>query len=164
MPLRHDVAQVCLNGHIVNGASEMRAHCNARYCQRCGGKVIESCMTCGASIRGQLVGLNQVLGADMDAAPHFCHECGDPYPWTAQALTAARELIEGVDGLSDDDRHAASSDLEDLIRDTPRTPVAAARFSAVLSKVGGATAAAMQDLLMDVVAESAKRTIWGGAR
>ena len=78
------------------------------------------------------------------------------------ALHAAAELAEEVDGLSDDERKALSSSIDDLVRDSPRTPVAAARFKRLIAKAGTTVATEFRALLVDVVSETAKKLLWPG--
>jgi hypothetical protein len=89
----------------------------------------------------------------------FCYKCGQPYPWTAAALAAARELVSLAGGLGDGERVMLSSTFDDLVRDTLWTPVAAARAKFLIAKAGRDTASALRDILVGLMTEAAKRQV-----
>ena len=94
------------------------------------------------------------------SAPAFCLHCGASYPWTDARLKAARELAHELDGLSAAEKEALAKSLDDLVKDTPSTPVAATRFKKLTVKAGKGTVAAFRDILVDIVSETAKKMIW----
>jgi hypothetical protein len=47
-----------------------------------------------------------------------------------------------------------------MVRDTPRTAVAAQRFKRLVGKMTPATASAFKAILVNVVSEGAKQMIW----
>ena len=47
----YDNAQICLNGHVVNGAFQICQEDNADHCEKCGEKTIIQCPGCDANIR-----------------------------------------------------------------------------------------------------------------
>jgi len=51
--------------------------------------------------------------------------------------------------------------LDDIVADTPKTPVAASRFKRLVAKPGGAAAEAFMDIFTDIASETAKKMIWG---
>ena len=85
--------------------------------------------------------------------PHFCHECGQAYPWTAAGLKEVQDLADEVETFSQES-------LDDIVRDTPRTSLASKRFRRLLDKAGPTAATAIKDILVNLVTESAKRHIW----
>ena len=93
-------------------------------------------------------------------APKYCPECGAPFPWTTASFDALRELAELDDNLDDDDANALVQSAETALTDGPKTKVAALRVKKILGKARETTASAARDLLVDVLAESAKRMIW----
>src|SRR5437879_1490517 len=103
-----DVAQICLNGHVVNPSMEAQPGRAKRHCEKCGERTMTSCMACGNAIPGEetiseaaaLAGYH----APDYARPAFCSSCGKPYPWTDRSLHAARELASEMEGLSEADR------------------------------------------------------------
>lgn len=62
--------------------------------------------------------------------------CGLAYPWMDKRLHAAKELTEELDELSDEEKDKLKASLDDLVRDTPQTEVAATRSKKILHKVG----------------------------
>ena len=46
--------------------------------------------------------------------PNYCGECGSPFPWTATALTAAREYTDDLDQLTPEEKDALKSTFADL--------------------------------------------------
>jgi hypothetical protein len=76
-------------------------------------------------------------------------------------LEAARELAREAEGLSEEEHALLEASLDDIIRDTPRTPVAANRFKRLIAQTGKGTAAAMRELVIDIASEAAKKAIWG---
>jgi len=90
----------------------------------------------------------------------FCHQCGAGYPWTESRLSAARELVREMERLNDNEKGMLSRSLDDLVRETPNTPVAVLRFKQLASKAGDAVSEAFKSILVDVIVESAKRQIW----
>jgi hypothetical protein len=111
----YDVAQECLNGHMVNrSARRFLAH-NAAYCSKCGARTIFECENCHALIRGydHVSGVIGFSGPDHPEA--YCHACGTAYPWTLAALSAAKELTAELDELSDDERAQLAEVFSDLV-------------------------------------------------
>jgi hypothetical protein len=90
----------------------------------------------------------------------FCPHCGHPYPWTGKRLAAARSMAESLPSLSGDERDLLMSDLDDLVRDTPATPLAVSRFKKMLAKVGSEAAGMLKSVLIDVLTEATKKAIW----
>jgi len=93
--------------------------------------------------------------------PSFCPECGKPYPWTEAKLKAAQELSDEIDNLSPEEREILKKSLDDIVRDTPQTPVAATRFKKLVAKAGKVAADGLRDILVDIASEAAKKIIWG---
>ncbi len=92
--------------------------------------------------------------------PIFCPDCGKPYPWTEAKLKAAQELADGLDNLSKEERDILKKSLDDIVRDTPQTVVAATRFKKIVAKAGKVAADGFRDILVDVLSEAAKKVIW----
>jgi hypothetical protein len=93
--------------------------------------------------------------------PAFCRACGSAYPWTESKIEAAKQLIELAEKLDDAEKATLTADLPDLVRDTPRTQVAATRFKRLAAKVGGGITSALRDIIVDIASEAAKKVILG---
>jgi hypothetical protein len=157
----YDVAQVCLNGHVVNDSYRSLPQHNRDHCPQCGKKTITECLACHANIPGRY----RVRGfggfEKMNRAEAFCHQCGAPYPWTEARLSAAREYVREIEHLSDNEKGILERSLDDLIRDTPNTQVAALRFKQYGTKAGHAAMEGLKAILIQVMAEAAKKAIFG---
>src|SRR5258706_2202555 len=91
-----DSAQICKNGHVVNFAFGIRQHSNQEFCSKCGAATITQCQHCSTSIKGAevLTTLQSVLGnQELFPRPNYCIKCGKPFPWTAQSIQAAHDLL-----------------------------------------------------------------------
>jgi hypothetical protein len=154
----YDVAEVCTNGHVTNAAMKARPHCHQAHCEQCGASTITRCQRCLVDIRGEFHG--DVVSVDAFPAPPFCVHCGDPFPWTQGKLDAARELAMELEGLTPDEQGQLARSLDDLVRDTPRTALAATRFKRLVGKAGAGAAGGFKDILVSVVVEAAKKIIW----
>jgi len=92
--------------------------------------------------------------------PIFCPDCGKPYPWTEKNLKAAQDLADEVDNLSPEERSLLKKSLDDIVRDTPQTPVAVTRFKKLVAKAGPVAADGFRKILVDVLSEAVKKAIW----
>jgi hypothetical protein len=156
--LTWDTAQICLNGHVINRRYESWPTSNSPHCPKCGAKTITQCPSCNTRIRGGYVG--GMPSSTEEKADPFCHQCGAAYPWTETSLSAAREYIRELDRLNDNEKGLLSRSLDDLVRETPNTPVAILRFKQLARKAGSAAADGLKSILVQVAVESAKRQIW----
>jgi hypothetical protein len=152
---RFETAQVCLNGHTITSSFETQPELHKKFCDTCGSETITQCQNCDEKIQGShseafYVGYTP---------PSFCHNCGKPFPWTEKRLEAARELTMMAEELANDQEKLLNS-LSDLMTDTPRTQVAALHWRRALSKLGSGTAEAMKQILISIVTEAAKQTLF----
>jgi hypothetical protein len=154
----YDAALICLNGHRINNRFHEYPVHNVGFCPDCGAATTHTCRSCGAEIRGHYRSGAVVIGRP-DPIPAFCHACGTPYPWTAAALDAAREYALEIEGLNADERRQLAESLDDLVRDTPRTTLAASRFKRLTAKAGGAAGQVMTQLAVSVLTEAAKKAV-----
>ena len=157
----YDIAQICLNGHVITSRMRSSPARSAKRCAICGEVTIAECPNCNASIRGFYHVPGVIDLAQKYRRPAFCHECGAPYPWTERRLVAAKDLAYELEALSDEERQLLAQSLDDIVRDTPKTSVAAGRFKRLVAKAGGVAAEAFKDILTDIASETAKKMIWG---
>ncbi len=75
-------------------------------------------------------------------------------------LKAARELSDELENLSLEERERLKKSLDDIVRDTPQTTVAATRFKKLVAKAGPVVADSFRKILVDVLSETAKKVIW----
>jgi hypothetical protein len=64
-----------------------------------------------------------------------------------------------IEGLNADERRQLAESLDDLVRDTPRTTLAASRFKRLTAKAGGAAGQVMTQLAVSVLTEAAKKAV-----
>ena len=128
----YDVAQVCLNGHVINERSEDHPEHNTKHCVDCGEKTITSCQECDWKIRGKSTIPGGLITGYVAPAPNYCIECGKPYPWTQRKLEAFRELVD-VLSLSQDHKTVLLDGVTHIIRDTTETNVTCVKFSNIIS-------------------------------
>lgn len=154
----YDVAQICQNGHVINGLSTTEPGNNQQYCDKCGAATITLCPKCQSPIRGAST---DQFGFMMDySAPSFCINCGNPFPWTELKLKAAHDLAKEIDNISEDDRNMLQISIDDLVKDTPSSNVAAMRFKKIMQKVGPPVLSLFRDILVDVVSETIKKSLF----
>ena len=159
----YDIAQVCLNGHGVNSRVQSNSEHNKDFCIECGAATITTCQHCGVDIKGYFHS-NSNRGwrtpADHFSRPSFCEGCGKSFPWTEKALEAAKDFSDELGVLTEDEKEFLEKSLDDIIRDTPQTAVASARFKRIAAKGGKEAAEGFKHILIGVVSETAKKMIW----
>lgn len=155
----YDVAQVCLNGHLVNDRTKSSPDHNQAFCGKCGKPTIIACPKCNSPIRGYYH-VPRVVALGSDAVDNFCLACGAPYPWTSEKLEAARAYADEAEGLSPEEKEIFKKSFDDLIVESPRTQLAVIRFKKLLPKVGQQIGGALRDLLVDIASETAKKALW----
>lgn len=148
---------VCENGHVITDMLEDLSY-NDKFCSICGARTISRCPSCDTRIRGAQSGV--IVVGYVTPPPQYCPECGAPMPWTQSKMEAMKELAELDDGLSDGDKVQFMKSATATLSENPKTKVSAFNVKKILGKMGKETASAIRDLLVDMVAESAKRIIW----
>ncbi len=160
-PAHYDVAQVCLNGHMINDACKHSPETCEDHCSRCGDPTIRACRFCNTPTRGRYFVPGVVDLSGPGTPSRFCHKCGKPYPWTSRKLEAAKAYALDLQALTPDERMQLTQSLDDLVKDTPMAQVAAGRFKRLAAKAGGEAPGFFKDILVDLVSETAKKVIWG---
>lgn len=155
----YDLAQVCLNGHMVNSAARTEPQNNQKFCSTCGAPTVTACPECNHALRGYLWGS---LSVDEVVPKAFCSNCGVPYPWTQRKLSVAHALVQETE-LSDSDKDLLTKSLDELVRDTPETEVALVRIKKLMPKAGTVIASGLKQVLISVVTEAVKHSLWPGA-
>lgn len=154
----YDVAQICMNGHVINESCKEYPQHNQNFCDKCGEKTITKCEGCGADIRGNYNEPGVLVFAPM-ITPKYCYNCGKMYPWTKSKLQALNEVIDLVDELEDDDKNELKEASELISTDTPRTQVGVLKIKKYTDKISGAIGEKVQDLIVDIASETAIKSM-----
>lgn len=148
---------MCLNGHVTNDSVEDSPEFCKDHCEKCGEETIQSCPNCSTPIKGAY---HVKYFPSMYSTPSHCYKCGKPFPWIERKTNAAKELAKEIDNFGNDDIDVFSANIDDLLTDNPNTQVAAIRIKKLLVKAGKPVADALYKLLVDVMSETARKTIW----
>ena len=157
----YDTAQICTNGHVVNSMAATSPQSNQKHCAECGEKTIMSCPSCNTAIRGYCH-VPGVIGFFDYHKPSYCHNCGGAFPWTVSSIEAAAELADELDALTAEEKEQLKSSFPDLVKNTPKTIVAETRFKKLMKKAGAEAYDGMKSILIDVVSEAVKKSVFGG--
>lgn len=154
----YHVAQICINGHMVNDTADTHPDLNTSFCSRCGAKTITTCPSCRAPIHGDYDCGIIVLGstASVDA---YCYQCGKPYPWTESALQSTALLIQEEESLSEQSKVALIETLPDIVSETPKTNLAVVRVKKCIASAGRFTGEALRQFVIDFGCELAKKAL-----
>lgn len=153
----YDTAQICTNGHVINEQLKSSPHIKKKFCDRCGAPTITKCQYCRFTIKG-----TYHFGSNISSwvRPSFCPDCGKPYPWTEAALKAAQEYSDELENLSPEERDLLKKSIDDIVRETPQATVAVSRFKRLVAKAGPVAADMYREILLPLLSEAVKRTIW----
>lgn len=149
-------ASICLNGHIMNSKKSNFQ----KYCSICGESVISQCNHCNAPLRGDLSYSGFTVEKRSDKKDYYCHSCGKPYPWTERIINSSIELLSLDKDLTDEEKTILKSAIPDLIVETPKTQVAVVKYKNIIAKAQKTIKDAMYQLLVDVVSETIKNSLF----
>jgi hypothetical protein len=156
----YDIAQICRRGHIINQYFQQYPRSNQKFCDFCGYATVVQCENCHTPIRGGFI--DEYGGTNSPyTLPNYCHSCGRPYSWTEFKLQTARELVEELEGLSNDDRRILNQSLDELIADSPKVEVASVRFKKIMKNVGKESYDVVKTVLTDLISETTKKLLFG---
>ena len=94
----YDVMQVCLNGHQITACAQSEPTTRQNFCNNCGEKTIDSCQSCGATIRGYRHIPGEAISPSFElAVPKYCINCGAAYPWQQSAIDNLKEILKESD-------------------------------------------------------------------
>lgn len=150
-------ATICLNGHIV---SKYEANFQ-KHCSTCGLETYSNCTNCQSPIHGlaDIKGV-AIIGKRPYDLPYYCYNCGAPYPWTQKILNNAVELLGLDDDLDNATRELIKNAIPELLVDTPTTPLAIAKYRKGIAHAGQIVRDSMRQLLVDVVSETVKKSLF----
>lgn len=157
----YQIAQICINGHVVNSTLESAEQSEGKYCSSCGMKTITRCQNCKNGIQGEFYNPDvAVIGFEFPAPP-FCIHCGKPFPWTESGLSAAKEYAEELMNLTPEEKETLKKSIDDIVRDSARTNIAVVRFKRLVSKGGAEASNVLRSILVNLATQGAKDAIWG---
>lgn len=142
-------AQICLNGHPTNFHFRSQPQVSKSFCPTCGERTITQCPSCQKDIPGE----------DTVVYP-YCKYCGKPYPWAEKRIQAAKQLVH-EQGLTEVEEAEVTDSIDALVQRSPAAPLAEQRLQRFIKKAAPQVADTLKAILVDVLSESIKKTIWG---
>jgi len=171
----HDIAQICKNGHVITTCYSDKPAEHKNFCPSCGDATIIKCPSCEATIVGSFYKTfinrtsgNELLGIephttlhktfmnDIFIVPAYCHNCGEPYPWTSKFLKAADEMVDMFDDLTSEQKQTLKSTFPDLIIERPESQLAALRASKIINGLQEFG----KDILVNLLSENVLPTLF----
>lgn len=153
--------QVCLNGHKITG--DVSSGFAQNFCSECGASTIAKCPTCNTNIRGYYEHDNSggvvILSVPEFNVPRHCHNCGSAFPWIADQISAASELVDELEELSADEKAKLRESIAFLTKDSPKTELASIRFKKILSKANTAIGNAIISIITSIATDAAKKQL-----
>lgn len=92
--------------------------------------------------------------------PYYCNNCGQPYPWTNTLIKNVDTILSLDSSISSIDKNFVTSSIPHLINKTPTTPVSVAKTKTILTKASTIVKDSMYKILIDVVSESVKKSLF----
>lgn len=89
--------------------------------------------------------------------PAYCEGCGTAFPWTQRAIKAAKDFAELE--LDDHDKEEFMRNVDIVALETPQTKVAATKIFRILAKLSGPAKDTLQELVVNIASETAKKII-----
>jgi hypothetical protein len=157
----YGTAEICANGHTTTDDVEESPEMAAKFCPKCGSATIRACPSCNTPIRGYYH-IAGVADGFSYAPPNHCHNCGKPFPWTAEKIAAAKEHAAEIDGLDSAEKTQLQGAIDDLAAGGARTELAASRFKRLMKKAGETVGSGLYKVVVDVASEAAKKALTGG--
>jgi len=159
----YDVAQICLNGHVINSKARKYPEDNKYHCPEYGEKTITNCPRCGKDIRGAYRAEDAIFvpSSLIYIPPKYYEHCGTPFPWTKHKIKKVKELVKSLDGLPIEDRELFENLLPQLIQEELGFEIAAYHVKILIQKLKPNTTDFVKTILSDILNESIKKLIFG---
>lgn len=156
-------------GHLRNSDLEKHLAKNEKACSICGSHVISACPVCKAPLRGAYYARKPMYGSanydiwsgtsskapiigytDQRIAhdvniPAYCHNCGEPYPWTVARLQAFETIVDSLDDVSPELKTKLKEFFPDIITQTPRSELAVIFLEKALKAAGPFTHSLLEE-------------------
>lgn len=158
--IHYNTAHICMEGHCITSWGGNRVPADASFCTRCGSKIIASCPSCNAPIRGTAYD-DEVLavGNSNFVVPGYCHHCGAAYPWIQSRIDAIAEAAADDGSITAAETEKLLGFLPALASDTSRTKIGAVYVKRVMSSAGEMLKEALIDFAVKCTVEAAKSII-----
>lgn len=139
---QYDVCQVCENGHQITDCYNIRPEQQKKFCQECGAATIIACPTCNEEIQGARIevhqsftdartGRSKMVPGRPVGVPSYCSNCGKPYPWTGNKITAAIQNLVEFGDLNEEEKKTIEQDVENIAKDVPEAELSARRIKRI---------------------------------
>lgn len=155
-----DIAQICMNGHLINSSHDASPELNKKHCPLDGEVTITECPHCQSKIAGRITYSN-VFGSDDFEVPAFCIECGKAYPWTEKKIAAAKELAKELEGITPDEVKVLETSIGEISQNNPQAQVGATRIKKIMEKVTSTSGEVLRKVIVDVASATAKKVLLG---
>lgn len=157
-------AQICLHGHVITADGRDLISASGRvgireneHCSKCGSRCIHRCEHCDAPIRGKRTMQHEVSVRPSYVPPSFCYNCAKPYPWMAERLETARQLLWNDDKLSIEERESLWGLLQYVMSD-PKSDLVPAKRKLIEIRLQSALAAT-REFVLDFLAKATKEML-----
>ena len=154
----YDLAQICLNGHVITSMAGSSPSFRKDYCKECGSKTITQCQECNKPIKGYYH-VSGVIGGYHYDVPRFCDSCGNPFPWIKTKIGTAKELVLLIDSISTEEKQDFQESIVELVKETTKVPIAKVKVKRYFSKIDSDISDGIKDVLKDTLSERLKKEI-----
>lgn len=157
--MKFHTAFICTKGHIISSTGAKQD----KHCTVCGNPAINQCTHCNEPIRGSrdYSGTGIIAPTSAINLPYYCHQCGNPYPWTESLINNAAELLSLDENLDQETINIIKNAIPDLLVECPSTPLAVAKYNKYISKAAKFAKDGMYQLLISVISDSVKKSLFG---
>jgi len=134
------------------------------FCDECGATVLAECPICESTLRGARIMNMGLPDREFQRPRPYCYQCGEPLPWTRDALNAIEELALEQGDLSD----AEVGQLVDAARRlsdetlSPQSTVGVSRFRRLVGRMSGETREAVMKIGVDLASAAIKKELGTG--
>lgn len=157
----YDVAQICLNGHIITNMAKKHTEHTQKFCDKCGAKTITECSQCKTPIRGYFHSEVVVIGISDEELkpPKYCHNCGKPYPWTENKLKKVKELIDSQKKLKKEEKERLKEAIQNCVEEIDMD-LNSSIIKNTLPKIEKTAVEMVKNILADILSEAVKKQIF----
>ena len=127
----YNTQQVCESGHQITPGIEVYPEKMETFCQKCGDPTLTACPSCETPIRGFPRQVRRDTLESIVTVPSYCHECGQPYPWTKKEIV--QTFIE-FGNLEEEEKATIEQDVENIAKDGAEAELSAHRIKRIWEK------------------------------